>query len=51
MLTAFSVVHAQVPEAELAKVGISQGSVRLSIGCEHADDIIADLRQAFEALA
>ena len=38
-------------EAELAKVGISQGSVRLSIGCEHADDIIADLRQAFEALA
>ena len=46
-----STTHAQVPEAELAKAGISPGSVRLSIGCEHADDIIADLRQAFEALA
>ena len=45
-----STTHAQMPEAELARAGISQGSVRLSIGCEHADDIIADLRQAFEAL-
>ena len=45
-----STTHAQVPAEELARAGISQGSVRLSIGCEHAGDIIADLAQAFEAL-
>ena len=45
-----STTHAQMPEEEQAWAGITQGSVRRAIGCEHAADIIADLEQAFEAL-
>ena len=39
--------HSQLSEAELADQGISQSTIRLSIGTEHIDDIIADLDQAF----
>lgn len=42
--------HSQLTEAELADQGISQSTIRLSIGTEHIDDIIADLDQAFEAI-
>ncbi|MEC9248693.1 MAG: PLP-dependent transferase [Pseudomonadota bacterium] len=38
--------HAQLDEDELLKAGVTPGFVRLSIGIEHIDDIIADLEQA-----
>ena len=38
--------HRQLDPAELAKAGVSEDMVRLSVGIEHADDIIADLEQA-----
>ena len=41
--------HSQLTEAELAEQGISQSTIRLSIGTEHIDDIIADLDAAFKA--
>lgn len=45
-----STTHSQLSDAELAGQGITQGTIRLSIGTEHADDIIADLEQAFNAI-
>ena len=36
----------QLSEAELADQNITQATIRLSIGTEHIDDIIADLKQA-----
>ncbi|PST82236.1 O-succinylhomoserine sulfhydrylase [Pedobacter yulinensis] len=38
--------HSKLTEAQRLEVGIEQGSVRLSIGLEHIDDIIADIEQA-----
>jgi cystathionine beta-lyase/cystathionine gamma-synthase len=38
--------HASVPPAVRQKLGISDGLVRLSVGIEHVDDLIADLSQA-----
>ena len=38
--------HAQLNNEELLKAGVTPGFVRLSIGIEHIDDIIADLDQA-----
>lgn len=42
-----STTHSQLSEAEAAEQGIKPNTVRLSIGLEHIDDIIADLEQAF----
>ncbi|MCL2227733.1 MAG: O-acetylhomoserine aminocarboxypropyltransferase/cysteine synthase [Oscillospiraceae bacterium] len=42
-----STTHSQLSEAELAEQDIKPNMVRLSIGTEHIDDIIADLEQAF----
>lgn len=42
--------HSQLTEAELEEQGIRQSTIRLSIGTEHVDDIIADLSQALEAI-
>ena len=42
--------HSQLSEEELAEQGISQSTIRLSIGTEHIDDIIADLENGFAAL-
>ena len=42
--------HSQLTEEELLSAGITPSTVRLSIGTEHIDDIIADLEQAFEAV-
>ena len=42
--------HSQLTDEELADQGIAQNTIRLSIGTEHIDDIIADLEQAFEAV-
>lgn len=41
-----STTHRQLNEEELAKAGVSEDMVRLSIGIEHIDDIKADLEQA-----
>ncbi|MCG8017740.1 MAG: aminotransferase class I/II-fold pyridoxal phosphate-dependent enzyme [Candidatus Thiodiazotropha sp. 'RUGA'] len=41
--------HRQLNEDELATAGVSGDMVRLSIGIEHVDDIIADITQALEA--
>ena len=38
--------HSQLTEEELLAAGVTPGYVRLSIGIEHSDDIIADLDQA-----
>ena len=42
--------HSQLTEAELTDQGIYQSTIRLSIGTEHIDDLIADLAQAFEKI-
>ena len=42
--------HSQLSEAELEDQGIHQNTIRLSIGTEHIDDIIADLEAGFAAL-
>ena len=44
-----STTHSQLSESELLEQGIKPNSIRLSIGTEHIDDIIADLEQAFNA--
>ena len=41
--------HSQLSDEELADQGIYQNTIRLSIGTEHIDDIIADLEKGFEA--
>lgn len=38
--------HASIPAENRAKLGIDDGLVRLSVGIEHVDDLIADLKQA-----
>ena len=44
-----STTHSQLTEAELKDQGISPSTIRLSIGTEHIDDIIADLENGFAA--
>ncbi len=41
--------HRQLTEDEMAKAGVSLDLIRLSIGIEHIDDILADLTQALDA--
>ncbi|MBS6445541.1 MAG: O-acetylhomoserine aminocarboxypropyltransferase/cysteine synthase [Ruminococcus sp.] len=45
-----STTHSQLNEAELAEQGIKPNTIRLSIGTEHIDDLIADLQQAFDVI-
>ena len=45
-----STTHSQLSESELLASGIKPNTVRLSIGTEHIDDIIADLEQGFQAI-
>ncbi|MBQ8741635.1 MAG: O-acetylhomoserine aminocarboxypropyltransferase/cysteine synthase [Clostridia bacterium] len=42
--------HSQLSEEELADQGIKSSTIRLSIGTEHIDDIIADLQRGFDAV-
>ncbi len=42
--------HASVPPAQREMLGISDGLVRLSVGVEHADDLIADLERGLAAV-
>jgi O-acetylhomoserine (thiol)-lyase len=44
-----STTHRQMPEAEQRKAGVAPETIRLSVGIEHRDDIIADLDQALAA--
>ena len=44
-----STTHSKLSEKERLEVGISNGLVRISVGLEHAKDIIADLNQALKA--
>ena len=44
-----STTHRQLSPEELASSGVTEDTVRLSIGIEHIDDIIADIDQALAA--
>ncbi len=46
-----STTHSQLSEEEQLATGVTPGYVRLSVGLEHIDDIIADLAQALDAAA
>src|SRR5262249_19026539 len=41
-----STTHSRVPAEVRARIGVSDAAIRLSIGIEHADDLLADLTQA-----
>ena len=43
-----STTHSQMTEEQLVESGIGPSTIRLSIGCEHIDDILADLEQALD---
>ena len=45
-----STTHSQLSEEDLDSIGIHQSTIRLSIGTEHIDDIIADLENGFAAI-
>ncbi|MEY4166244.1 MAG: hypothetical protein RIR52_68 [Acidobacteriota bacterium] len=45
-----SMTHASVPELERGRLGITDGLVRISVGIEDVEDIIADLDQALQLL-
>lgn len=45
-----STTHSQLTPEECAQQGITPGTVRLSIGLEHIDDLLDDLRQALDAI-
>lgn len=46
----YTTTHSQLTPEELAEQGISENTVRLSIGTENIDDIIEDLEEAFKAI-
>jgi methionine-gamma-lyase len=45
-----TMTHSDVPPEQQERMGISPGMVRLSVGVEHYEDILADLQQALEAV-
>ncbi len=45
-----STTHSQLSHEELEDIGIHENTIRLSIGTEHIDDIIADLEDGFAAI-
>lgn len=42
--------HSQSDDAELARAGVSRATIRLSVGIEHIDDILADLQAGLDAI-
>jgi O-acetylhomoserine (thiol)-lyase len=46
-----STTHRQLSPEELKAAGVTEGLVRISVGIEHVDDIIADVSQALDAIA
>jgi methionine-gamma-lyase len=45
-----TMTHSDIPPEHQAEIGITPGMIRISVGVEHPEDIIADLAQALEAL-
>jgi len=45
-----STTHRQMSPAEQRKAGVTPEMIRLSVGIEHVDDIVADLDQALKAM-
>ncbi|MPN35739.1 L-methionine gamma-lyase [bioreactor metagenome] len=45
-----STTHRQLSDAQLAEAGVTPDLIRFSVGIEHPDDIIDDIRQALSAL-
>ena len=43
-----TMTHASIPPEERARLGITDGLVRISVGIEDVEDLIADLERAFE---
>ena len=41
-----SMTHASIPKEEREKFGLTDGLVRLSVGCEDYEDLLEDIRQA-----
>jgi len=46
-----TMTHASIPKAEREKVGVTDNLLRLSVGIEDIDDLLADLKQAFDKLS
>lgn len=47
----WTTTHSQLSEAERKDAGVTDDLVRISVGIEHIDDIIADFEQSFKASA
>lgn len=47
----WSTTHAQLSEQEKQDSGVTEDAIRVSVGTEHIDDIIADFEQSFKAIA
>ena len=45
-----TMTHASIPEAERNRLGVTPGLVRISVGLEDVEDLVADLAQALEAV-
>lgn len=45
-----SMTHADVPGEELHKYGVSEGTIRVSVGIEHVDDLVEDIHHALKVL-
>jgi cystathionine beta-lyase/cystathionine gamma-synthase len=43
--------HAMIPESDRAQMGVTEQMIRLSVGIENADDLIADLEHALQVVA
>lgn len=43
--------HAAIPKEKLLKNGITENLIRMSVGLENVEDLIADVEQAFNAVA
>ena len=48
---AASMTHGNVPEAERVKAGITNDLIRVSVGLENIEDLLADFQKAFSVLA
>jgi len=46
----FSMTHADEPDEEKNRLGLTQKMVRLSVGIENPDDLVRDIEQALEAI-
>ena len=45
-----SATHRQLTDEQLVAAGITPGMIRLSVGLEHVDDILADIQQALDKI-